>query len=224
MARRTARDFLDEMDLALGGPEASIPGDSMKLRWLNTAYTLDICSGYDFAELTALESLTCTASQAYVDHTATDILRLKDPTDTTTTGVPLTEIDKAKYDRLAQGSASTGNPIYWHLQGVTTAKLPRTYLYPTPDTTYALSWPYRKRPTLLVLSPFPTSTILPEEWDEVLLNVAISRGWMRLGDIKKAQAFRAQSLMDINAVMGISARMNRVMGNQGSFVLGAVNG
>ena len=226
MARRTAKDFLEEMDLAFGGPSATIPKSAMKLRWLNTAYTLDIAGGYDHRELTGSTTTATVSAQAYVDHTATDILMLKDPVDSTSGGPPITEIDQRYYDRLMQGSSTsnTGSPQHWYQRGVTTGKLPRCYISPTPDGIYSLVWPYRKRPTLLVLSPFPTSTVLPEEWDESLLNFAIAYGWGRMGDVKKMQAYKANAIAAAGAALRISGRLSGVHHNMGGFIHGAVNG
>lgn len=136
---------------------------------------------YDFPELKTNNSGTDTTDGvAYVD-TPTDIL-----------GTPHELFDEdsdvhldwrpwswyiAKTDRDDTNSES--NPKYWTVYGAgTSAGAKRVYLYPTPDDAYSIYIYYRKKATTLTGT---SVTLIGEEWDQVILQMAVCEGykWLR---------------------------------------------
>ena len=197
MARLTARDYVNDVKLALGGTDDSLVSETQLLRWINAAYQLDVAASYDFAELDATETKAATASQAYIDLVSTDVMKIKEITDTTN-DVLLREINRSYYDELIQGGADTGNAVFWFQAGVSSSTTPRLYLWPTPDSADSFTISYKKKPADLVLLPTPTSTILPDLWDDVITAFAVVRG-ARFTGAKEALAIWREELKPLVA-------------------------
>jgi len=195
MARMTADDMVDEVRLHLGGETTETISDTQVLRWINRAYA-DLASAYDFTELetsTTITTASGTAEYPCPNASADDILRVISMTDTTN-NVKMYPWNRWEYDRATQGSTSntTGTPIYWFESGVgdnnnTPADTVKQFtFYPTPSGTYTISVVYKKKPSELVLTPSPTSAVLREPWDHVIVLLAVESGWRALGDDDKA--------------------------------------
>jgi len=188
MARMTAQDIVTEVRLHLGGETTETISDNQILRWVNRTY-VDLASAYEFHELETSASLTLPAGDSEPEIAGvTDILDIISITNTTDKMLmyPWT---RWQYDRATQGNAAsiTGPPIYWFESGVESG-LTSITLYPTPAVATAVTVVYRKVPTELVLTPAAdvTSSVLSEPWDEVLILLAVSRGWRALGDDDKS--------------------------------------
>jgi len=188
MARMTASDMVDEVRLSLGGETTETISDNQILRWINRAYTT-LAAAYDFTELEdSVDVTTASGTAEYeVGSGADDILRVISITDTTN-HVTLYPWSRWQYDLATQGSTinTTGTPVYWFESGVGSSSRLQYTLFPTPAGTYTLTAVYKKKPTELVLTPSPTSAVLREPWDHVIILLAIESGWRALGDTDKA--------------------------------------
>jgi hypothetical protein len=172
--------------------------------WVNSAYT-QLCTrdivGKRRIEIPELETITTAAT---VDGTAyvsvpTDCLVIKEIYDTTNNkhldwiawGAYIAKTDRAT-------ATAENKPDYWIRSGG------RIYLYPTPDAAYTLSISYRKRPA--ALSGDSDVTILGQEWDDVILEMAhyIGRNWV--GEMEKAEFSRKLADEMINNIMDIYNR------------------
>ena len=76
-------------------------------------------------------------------------------------------------------AASENNPKYWINYGAgAAAGSKRVYLYPTPDATYSIYIYFRKKAVTLTGT---SVTLIGEEWDQVILQMAVCEGykWLR---------------------------------------------
>ena len=189
MARMTAQDIVTEVRLHLGGETTETISDNQILRWVNRTY-VDLASAYEFNELETSTTLTANAADAEPEIPVTDVLDIISITDTTNKQL-LYPWSRWQYDRAVQGNSATitGQPVYWFESGYATVDdvdYPSITFYPTPSVLTEFNVVYRKVPTELVLTPSPTSSVLSPPWDEVLILLAVSRGWRALGDDDKS--------------------------------------
>ena len=188
MARMTAQDIVTEVRLHLGGETDETLSDNQILRWVNRSY-IDLSSAYEFNELETTVAITTASGTAEYETTATDMLTVISVIDDTN-NIQLYPWNRWQYDRSTQGSSSTitGTPIYWFISGVGANNRRQFTFYPTPAGTYTVNVIYQKKPTELVLTPVAdvTSSVIPEPWDEVLVLLAVCRGWRALGDDDKS--------------------------------------
>ena len=193
MARMSAQDIVTEVRLHLGGETTETLSDNQILRWVNRSY-IDLSSAYEFNELettTAVTTVSGTAEYAVPVEGYNDMLTVLSVIDDTN-NILLYPWDRWQYDRSTQGSSSTitGTPIYWFISGTGTNDDSNTVrqftFFPTPAGAYTINIIYQKKPTELVLTPAATSSVVPEPWDEVLVLLAVCRGWRALGDDDKS--------------------------------------
>jgi len=186
VARMTAQDIVSEVRLHLGGETNETLSDNQILRWVNRSY-IDLASAYKFDELEDSTSITTSSGTAEYEASDADILSIVSVTDDTN-DLTLQPWNRRQYDLAVQGSASTvtGQPVFWFISGVGSNSRRQFTFYPTPAGTYTINVVYRKKPTELVLTPSATSSVLLEPWDEVLVLLAVSRGWRALGDEEKS--------------------------------------
>jgi len=193
MARMSALDFVTEIRLHLGGETSETISDNQILRWLNRSY-IELASLYNFEELDTSTSITTadgTAEYAVPSTGAADILKVGSVIDTTNK-FTLRPWSGDQYDDASQGDAAniTGQPVFWYWSGVgannDSYTVRQMTLWPTPDGAYTITVSYRKKPTELVLTPSPTSSILLEPFDDTLVLKAVSKGWRALGDDDKS--------------------------------------
>lgn len=167
MARRTARDFVDELrDLASGETTETL-SDTRLLRYLNQSI-LAYEAKYLFANNKASEDITTVAGTSAYSLTAEPI-QVDDVTDRT--NYYHTEpISEYQYKEYTQGNEanSTGTTVYWFLSGDW-----ELTVYPTPAGVYTLRVDYWAH-TDLTLSPTVTSPITPIAFDDAILLRAAS--------------------------------------------------
>jgi hypothetical protein len=76
----------------------------------------------------------------------------------------------------------------------------------------------------LVLTPTPTSVILPEAWDDPILNLAIARGWKVLGDQEKAGFWRQEGELLASRAKKFTERSSQEPRRFKSSIAGAFGG
>ena len=186
MARMTAQDIVDEVRLTLGGETTETLSDNQILRWVNRSY-IDLASAYPFNELEESTTLTTSSGTAEYETTVSDMFEVVSLIDDTN-NVQMYPWQRWQYDRATQGDSTnvTGTPVYWFISGVGSNNRRNFTLYPTPAGTYTINIVYQKKPTELVLTPSATTSVLLECWDEVIILLAVSRGWRALGDDDKS--------------------------------------
>jgi len=157
--------------------------------WVNFAYKA-LCNqnrfhglriNYTFPELMIDNTgANTTAGTVYVDTPAT-ILGTPHEVFDETSNVHLKwrpwswYVDKTDRDT----EASRNNPEYWIVYGAgTAAGSKKVYLYPTPDNTYSIYIYFRKKAVTLTGT---SVTLIGEEWDQIILQMAVCEGykWLR---------------------------------------------
>lgn len=197
MARMTATDFVGISRKMCGGETTEVLTDATFLRLVNLSY-LDICTRHALPELQDdLTITTASGTDTYeVAETAGTVLRIITINQVldTTNKLELYPISEEQYHMFTQGSTDdAGIPVYWYLSGTMGTAAPANQamtFYPSLDGAYSVVVHYRKVPTELTLSPAVTSTVIPEQWDQVILYYTAFRGWLYLGDPTKALIFR----------------------------------
>lgn len=197
MARRTATDFINEVRDNAGGETSETLSDSRILRWVNEEYKI-LCAKYAFQQIKDSETVTTVSGTAAYELTEADILQVEDVMDATN-GCYLYPISEYQYNTYTQGvpADATGSPVYWFISGVGANGRFEITFYPTPDGAYSITVGYYEF-VELVTSPSATSPIIPEQFDNVIVNRASAQALRQVGNHDSAYKF----LLGANEVEG----------------------
>jgi len=173
------------------GNRSSSNVNSLEGTWINNAY-LELCSKnkfwrfkvpptFNFPELDTDTTATGSDGDTHISK-PTDALFVHSVWDMTNDK----ELDYKDHPWYVARKGRTdanceARPSYW---------IPysnKIYLYPTLNAEYNFRIYYRKRPAKLTGT---NTTIIGEQWDEPILMLAASRGFMLLRDFKKAKEWR----------------------------------
>jgi len=177
--------------LALGGPDPTLILDATVLRWINQAY-LEVCTSFDHPALEDQTNKDTSSGVAVYELETGDILKIMHCVDTTN-HFQLVEIDCDLYGTFTQGDTSSGgSPTHWFESGIGATGYKEVTFWPTPAGTYTIEFSIKEKPADLVLDPAPTSAVINETWDDVILHFAVSRGWKILGDLEKSGYWRRE--------------------------------
>ena len=175
-------------------------------RYVNMAYkrltTADkmweVKQRFYFPELEVVTSVNTTDGNQYI-LTPSDCLVLRELYNTTS-NVRLDWMSWPDYigktDRFT--AASETAPTLWHRRGT------RIYLSPTPDAVYSINVNYKKRVTSLDGTTYNT-TVIGEEWDEVILEIATYIAWYELNQTDKAEVAKKNAREMIAEKIGVYA-------------------
>ncbi len=170
MASRTAQDLVDELRRLVGSPSTSEASDALLLTWVNDAY-VDVVAGHRCPEFLDVDTLTTAASTEDYELAVTDDVFIEEVFDSTS-GNRLESIDLASWVRKQGSSAQPGAPQKYLLYGVGDNGRRQFRLFPVPDAVYSIKVYHFAEPTELVLSPAPTSILLPRQYDRDVLSRA----------------------------------------------------
>jgi hypothetical protein len=205
MARQTATDLLRRVRKRLGNPPSDEITDTDILRFLNLALmeTISgICATGSIPQLLTSTTVTTVSGTAEYELSATDVIKIVSARNTTDS-IPMQSIDVDDYNRFQPSSTlSTGSPVYWFISGRGSSGGDNVKLFPCPDGVKSIVFDYLKKPTELVTSPAATSPILPETYDQAIIDLAVRIGYPELDRI--AEAMIAGSLSKTS--MGASKR------------------
>ena len=179
--------------------------------WVNRAYnhltTRDRFFGvrrdFYFPQLEISSTANTVDGTAYVS-VPTDCLIIREVYDTTSNR-KLVNIPHSEYVGYTSrtDTAAEGQPTSWVRQGT------YIYLYPTPDATYALRIYYRKIP--VVLSVDGAVTEIGDEWDDVIVQLAVYYGKFWTGDYEGAKMAREDVNDRIASLISIYGKEKRAM-------------
>ena len=226
MARMTLTDMIEIVRLGLGGETSETVSDTMLTRFINQSY-MEVCASYAIPELE--DSVTITTASGTAEYelgspSGGDTLVVDHVVDSTN-GLALKRINRRQYNDFTQGTSTvSGTPVYWFVSGVGSNNRKNITLYPEPIGVYSVVTYVRLRPDELVTTPTPTSPILPEPWDDSIVQRAISRGWKLLGDPDLGGKFNQMARENDTAALKISIRASKVPTYTGSIVGSAWNG
>lgn len=156
-------------------------------RYINEAYA-DVCDRQEwpflYADATGAPPLTISALRA--------VLSVTDSTNDT----PLSRIDRRTLVEMYPDLPDTGTPTYWYRNSETSLAV-----YPA-NTGVSLSVRYVKFPT--VLSGSSDSHIIPERWQDLILDGAVVRAKKGRDDYDSLNALYEQGIAKMAASYGFS--------------------
>lgn len=193
MAYLSAQDMVTRVRLSIGNADTALYPDAYILQSLNN-HQRRIQLKYDWAQYGSAETVTTVAGTAEYALTATDVLVLENVVNTTL-DYDLETMNETDYDLWQRSANTQGCPTHYmisdHSSATTVSDSFSLTFYPTPDAAYALSVRYSERLPEMVLSPAATYSVLPSQFDEVLIAYAIADAWLRLNEFQKASAWGA---------------------------------
>jgi hypothetical protein len=185
MGNYTYQNFQDYLKLELyQRTDLETPTDYYST-WTNQSY-INLATRKDlyFPEMEKLADAQTSDGTVYVE-APTDTLFIRTIFDDTST-VKLKKVSWIRYIRYTNraDTSAEDNPNKWTHAGGGTGR-GRLYLYPTPDAAYDLTIYYRAVPARL--SNSTDTTAIGEEWDEIILKMAVWQTLMRLKEYDKAE-------------------------------------
>lgn len=189
MARMTATDLVSYVRKALGNPTTTELADTDLLRFINLAQ-VRVAMTHKPPELLTSTTLTTAAGTYDYEVSATDVLHIVDARNATD-GMRIKPGSLEDWIRDNQDSTvQQGAITRWIEYGVGANGRPNIRLHMAPDAVYSVAIYYLKKPTELVTSPTATTSILREQWDEVILSYAVEIGQSILQQQANAAATR----------------------------------
>ncbi len=194
--------FKEELLFRFGNQDDLTSPTDWTGRFINNAY-LTLCTKdhfwtlrrkFDFPQLETSSTANTVDGTAYVT-APTDAFFIRHVHNNTNDASlhPMGTLDYVnKIDRT--DASAEGAPTKWVHRGT------YLYLYPTPDAVYTLGIYYRKRPTLL--SAGTDVTVLPAEWDDIIVGLAEYQTHMRFHDYEKAAKVKEEWLDQVAGIMG----------------------
>jgi hypothetical protein len=210
-ASMTGDLILARVKQVFGNPSTSVWTDAIVTKLLNNAYYMDICAKFDFHNLLATVTGSTVAGTATVTYntynTGTSLygtLTIKGVTIPAQNAI-LEPVNVDDYERFGARDTTNvrGIPSHYYRKPDATSDLVLEF-YPCPDAVYSTTVSYRMRPAPLVVSGTPTPTVLPDEWDEVLINFAAARYARHLRLFTDAKEFYAQAQLDALTLVGVA--------------------
>lgn len=175
-----------EIDRLIGNREGDAVYAQAKV-WANRAYQTILASRpfRNTVETATIATVTGVATVA----TPADFYSAMSLRDTTN-DKRLIQIDQMRYDSL--DSDTEGFPEYYALGDGA------LYLWRTPDGIYNLNLRYRKRLAEWTTDGDPHE--LPTEWDQVIVLLGASLGFLEYNELERASAYRNQALSLARAI------------------------
>lgn len=186
---------------------SSVDGEDFYSLWVNSAYKeltyknrifgiKGLHSRVYFPELEVQDTSQSTVDgQAYID-VPTGALVIREVEDTTNDVLlePTSWGEYKSYSGRADTDAES-KPTQWVSRGS------YIYLYPTPDSDYAMTIDYRKKITTSISGD--STTDIGDEWDEPIVQLATYKGLQWMEEYEKSQPVKAELMETIADIMGI---------------------
>lgn len=200
MGVKTFSEMQDDLKFELGQRDDL---DDYYDDWINAAYKTLTTSQklfkmkkkLYFPQLETSGSVNTVDGTAYIAVPATCLI-IRDIWNSTEDQI-LRQIGAREY-REKLGRADTdaeGAPTLWNRQGS------NIYLYPTPDDVYALTVYFKRRVT--TLSSTSDVTLLGEEWDNMIVKLAVLQSLARLKEYGYLEAEQSLWAEEADALSGI---------------------
>lgn len=201
-------EFRDQLEVTFGERGLS---STILNQWVNFGY-LELVTGLDFEILD--NEFTFNTAVGDRDYTGpTDPLVIKflrnETQDETLTWVP-----KEEFFRLP--SATNGTPKRW------TRHLDEIFVYPKPTAIESMLAVYKDEPT--ELSNDTDVTVIPATWDQAIINLSTSHGYMVVGEENRAVVWYQKAVNYINSRMSEDNLSRGTAGLFRAFNLGESDG
>jgi len=192
MGERTFTEMQTDLKLELGNRDDTIVTSARLGDWINQAYIQLTCAKrifeikkrLYFPELEVFDWSKSTANTTKTISIPTGCIVIRHiKMSSGGDNKPLVRMTEKKYWDYIPNTSGYGEPTHWVRYNN------QIYLYPTPDATYKMRIAYKKRPTLL--SSGDDLTAIGDEWDDPIVQLAVIRSHLRIGEIDKANAKRS---------------------------------
>ena len=188
MAISTFLEMQAEVQLHLGGH--ALATSTLVKDWLNRVYLM-LTSVFRFHDLEASDT-SITTVNGTASYTTPSGIRVITSIRDTTNKLLLTPTDIDWYETQDDSSDAKARPEFWVRYGA------NLLLWPTPDGAYATRIRYRKEPT--ALSADGDFTVLPDEWDDVIILLTASKGAFILGMDRKGMNLKSEGLSILSQI------------------------
>ena len=212
MGERTFTEMKDDLKLELGNRDDDIVTSARLGAWINQAYIQLTCGKQIFGikkrlyfpELEVFDwSKSTTDSVASISLPSNCLIIRHIKMASGGNNLPLKRMTEKEYWDYVKVPAGYTEPTHWVRYNN------NILLYPTPDDTYSMRIAYRKRPTLL--SSGDDLTEIGDEWDDVILQLAVVRSHLRIGEIDKANAKKPYLEESINNIIELYFEEERAL-------------
>jgi len=210
MARMTATDFVGFTRNRMGNPSTDEWTDAELLRFVNMAQER-LATGSKIATLETYEDLTVTAAlgQTY-EFAASDIMYITSVKNTTT-GQVVKPTDRQKYTHETQGSSLPTGDVYRYLEnGLGSNSRKQITFQHKPDASLTIRVWYLAYPTEMVLTPTATSSELPREYDEAIMDLAAEIAKKMDQQVREATAERQLAQETEGRAVGVAPEVPNV--------------
>ena len=176
MARMTAQDFVDYTRKRMGNPSTDEWTNDDILRFVNMAQQR-VALGSAVATLETYEDVALTeAAGATYEFTATDIMYITSVKNLST-GQRIKPTDRESHTTDTQSPDAIKGDVYRYFEsGLGSNSRKQVVFQHAPDASFSVRVYYLAYPTELVLTPTATSSELPLEYDEAILDYAAEIG------------------------------------------------
>lgn len=197
----------DKTRRALGLDENDTLGSNTEIDLLLNTSWWEIADVFKFREKQTSRTFNTVAGTityaVAADHNATQIIAIED--DDSDQHIALKPISETEYESLfVDTTAARGKPTHYFRRGA------NIHLYPTPDAVYEMTEYYDK--TLSDLASSGDAVSIPQSWHELIWLGAAFRGFLELGDVNKAYAYRKlqglPSLVETKEEVPVKERQN----------------
>ena len=203
MARMTAQDFVDFTRKRMGNPSTDEWSDSEILRFVNMAQERQALK-HPIATLETYEDISATSSTEIYEFAASNIMYITSAKNMTD-GLIVKPSDRDSYTRDTQGASLPTGTVRRYLEsGLGSNGRKQITLQDKPSSSQTIRFWFLKYPTELVLSPTPTSSELPREYDEAILDIASEIGKKFDQQVQEAMAERNLAKETESLAAGVS--------------------
>ncbi len=188
MAISTFLEMQTEVIAHLGNHKQAT--NALTKEWINRVYIM-LTSVFRFHDLEASDTSITTVNGTASYATPSGVRVITSIRDTTNK-LLLTPKDIDWYETQDDSSDTKSKPEFWLRYGA------NIILWPTPDGAYATRIRYRKNPT--ALSADGDVTVLPDEWDDVIILLTASKGAFLLSMDRRGMNLKSEGLSVLSQI------------------------
>lgn len=228
MGKLTAQDMVTRVRSNIGNIQSEQYPDDSILAALND-HQIRITASNAWTDYCATENITTSNGTSEYTMSSTNVLAIENVINATSGyRYDLKRMDESDYDLWGRGAGATGPPTHYYVSGPTassaTTDRRKLEFWPTPNGTYTLTVRYAVRPTDLVTSPTANYSVLPSQFDEVLIAYATADAWLANNEFDKAGGWGKVAEAKERAALKFTVRLSEVPASSGTSWRAGVRG